>query len=77
MRQRGGGGRGGVRLRVGRGLHRGMLLAPTNRIPAKRKTVHSQAKQSLQSHTGYFFFNIVFVFLLLNFLVLILLTVLS
>ena len=62
MRQRGGGGRGGVRLRVGRGLHRGMLLAPKNRIPAKRKTVHSQAKQSLQSYTGNFLYNIVFGF---------------
>jgi hypothetical protein len=66
VRQRGGGGRGRVRLRVGRGLHRGVLLAATNRFPAKRKTLHSQAKQSLQSYTGNFFLNIVFGFLNLS-----------
>ena len=52
MRQRGGRGGRGVRLRLGRGLRGGVLLASEDRVPAKREAVHAEAKQSLQPDTG-------------------------
>ena len=41
-----------MRLRLGRGLRRGVLLASEDRVPAKREAVHAEAKQSLQPDTG-------------------------
>ena len=41
-----------MRLRLGRRLRRGMLLASEDGVPAQREAVHAEAEQSLQPDAG-------------------------
>ena len=52
MRQRGGGGGRGVRLRLGGGLRGGVLLAAEDQVQAPGEALHPQAQEGLQSNTG-------------------------